>query len=178
MHKNATKCNETIGKWCRNKHGASKIIDTFETYQWPRLGFSRNNRLELLYKRHLLVANTFFSSYPTSTRRHRLLAGYRIAWLRCGSRFDEELPIQGNLHRLNANLIQRGITHRCWFVIDNIHQCHGSFSSMLGFLFLNCVYIWMYVSRVSKNLYVFSDVLYINAKVLVHQWILCLHLFD
>jgi hypothetical protein len=33
MHKNATKCNETIYKWCKNKHGASKIIDTFETYQ-------------------------------------------------------------------------------------------------------------------------------------------------
>jgi hypothetical protein len=32
MYKNATKCNETIGKWCKNKHGASKIIDTFETY--------------------------------------------------------------------------------------------------------------------------------------------------
>jgi hypothetical protein len=36
MHKNATKCNETIGKWCKNKHGASKIIDTFETYQRQR----------------------------------------------------------------------------------------------------------------------------------------------
>jgi hypothetical protein len=33
MHKSATKCNETIGKWCKNKHGASKIIDTFEMYQ-------------------------------------------------------------------------------------------------------------------------------------------------
>jgi hypothetical protein len=32
MHKSATKCNETIGKWCKNKLGASKIIDTFETY--------------------------------------------------------------------------------------------------------------------------------------------------
>jgi hypothetical protein len=32
MHKSATKCNETLGKWCKNKHGASKIIDTFETY--------------------------------------------------------------------------------------------------------------------------------------------------
>jgi hypothetical protein len=29
------KCNETQGKWCKNKHGASKIIDTFETYQSP-----------------------------------------------------------------------------------------------------------------------------------------------
>jgi hypothetical protein len=35
MYKNATKCNETVGKWCKNKHGASKIIDTFETYQTP-----------------------------------------------------------------------------------------------------------------------------------------------
>jgi hypothetical protein len=35
MHKNATKCNETLSKWCKNKHGASKIIDTFETYQAP-----------------------------------------------------------------------------------------------------------------------------------------------
>jgi hypothetical protein len=36
MHKSATKCNDTIGKWCKNKHGASKIIDTFETYQDPK----------------------------------------------------------------------------------------------------------------------------------------------
>jgi hypothetical protein len=35
MHKSATKCNETLGKWCKNKHGASKIMDTFETYQAP-----------------------------------------------------------------------------------------------------------------------------------------------
>jgi hypothetical protein len=33
MHKNATKCNNTQSKWCINKHGASKIIDTFETYE-------------------------------------------------------------------------------------------------------------------------------------------------
>jgi hypothetical protein len=33
MHKNVTKCNETLSKWCKNKHGASKIIDKFETYQ-------------------------------------------------------------------------------------------------------------------------------------------------
>jgi hypothetical protein len=34
MHKNATKCNETLSKWCKNKHGVSKIIDIFETYQF------------------------------------------------------------------------------------------------------------------------------------------------
>jgi hypothetical protein len=27
------KCNETLSKWCKNKHGASKIMDTLETYQ-------------------------------------------------------------------------------------------------------------------------------------------------
>jgi hypothetical protein len=32
MYKNATKCNETLNKWCKNKHGASKIMDTLETY--------------------------------------------------------------------------------------------------------------------------------------------------
>jgi hypothetical protein len=32
MHKSAMKCNETVGKSCINKHGASKIIDTLETY--------------------------------------------------------------------------------------------------------------------------------------------------
>jgi hypothetical protein len=35
MHKNAMKCNKTQSKWCVNKHGASKIIDTFETYHTP-----------------------------------------------------------------------------------------------------------------------------------------------
>jgi hypothetical protein len=33
MQKNATKCNKTLSKWCKNKHEASKIIDTFKTYQ-------------------------------------------------------------------------------------------------------------------------------------------------
>jgi hypothetical protein len=35
MHKSTMKCNETLSKWCKNKHGASKIIDTFEMYQSP-----------------------------------------------------------------------------------------------------------------------------------------------
>jgi hypothetical protein len=37
MHKSAMKCNKTIGKWCKNKHEASKIIDTFEMYQWSMM---------------------------------------------------------------------------------------------------------------------------------------------
>jgi hypothetical protein len=33
------KCNETQGKWYKNKHGASKIIDTFETYKLASITF-------------------------------------------------------------------------------------------------------------------------------------------
>jgi hypothetical protein len=33
MHKNAMKSNETLSKWCKNKHGSLKIMDTLETYQ-------------------------------------------------------------------------------------------------------------------------------------------------
>jgi hypothetical protein len=36
MLKNATKCNKTLNKWCKNKHGASKIMDTFQTYHEPK----------------------------------------------------------------------------------------------------------------------------------------------
>jgi hypothetical protein len=48
MHKNTTKCNKTQSKWCINKHGASKIIDTFETYQ-----------ISLVQKNRPLVARCF-----------------------------------------------------------------------------------------------------------------------
>jgi hypothetical protein len=37
------KCNETLSKWCKNKHGASKIIDMFETYQQPKPGDPREH---------------------------------------------------------------------------------------------------------------------------------------
>jgi hypothetical protein len=46
MHKNATKCNETLSKWCKNKHGASKIMDTFETYH-----IIKNSAVEVSYER-------------------------------------------------------------------------------------------------------------------------------
>jgi hypothetical protein len=50
MHKNATKCNKTLSKWCKNKHGASKIIDTFETYHTMNC----NDSEKLRYATHLL----------------------------------------------------------------------------------------------------------------------------
>jgi hypothetical protein len=36
MHKSAMKYNETLSKWYKNKHGASKIMDTLETYHLPQ----------------------------------------------------------------------------------------------------------------------------------------------
>jgi hypothetical protein len=45
MHKNATKCNETLSKWCKNKHGASKIIDTFKTYHFPLITLGENTEI-------------------------------------------------------------------------------------------------------------------------------------
>jgi hypothetical protein len=46
MHKNATKCNKTQRKWCINKHGASKIIDMFETISgWWCGGFGERKRV-------------------------------------------------------------------------------------------------------------------------------------
>jgi hypothetical protein len=48
MHKNTTKCNETLSKWCKNKHEASKIIDTFETYhRAAALGSTRHFEISL-----------------------------------------------------------------------------------------------------------------------------------
>jgi hypothetical protein len=44
MHKSATKCNETLSKWCKNKHGVSKIMDTFETYHAAAGGSKKPKR--------------------------------------------------------------------------------------------------------------------------------------
>jgi hypothetical protein len=60
MHKSATKCNVTIGKWYKNKHGASKIIDTFETYQWGESSAIFADCVDLA----VLVGNVSFKHYP------------------------------------------------------------------------------------------------------------------
>jgi hypothetical protein len=63
MHKSFMKYNETLGKWCENKHGASKIIDTLETYQasppkeicWgPTIYYSKQNKRKLKTKVKML----------------------------------------------------------------------------------------------------------------------------
>jgi hypothetical protein len=87
MHKNATKCNKTQSKWCINKHGASKIIDTFETYhalmkksdkkfEWTEEADAAFSRLKIvLFTRPVLVApkerdHYYYTSRPTSSGKH------------------------------------------------------------------------------------------------------------
>jgi hypothetical protein len=60
MHKNATKCNEPLRKWCKNKHGASKIIDTLETYHSAStisLKVVQQKHFGAKYKHSLIITN-------------------------------------------------------------------------------------------------------------------------
>jgi hypothetical protein len=60
MHKSATKCNETVGKWCINKHGASKIMDTLETYHLtPQLEKEEEDFVQETPEAALIVAQAY-----------------------------------------------------------------------------------------------------------------------
>jgi hypothetical protein len=80
MHKSATKCNETLGKWCKNKHGASKIMDTLETYQFPThislqvtmVGFAGGECPAVLL---VLPSGEAFINKPLSSRCRFLFVG-------------------------------------------------------------------------------------------------------
>jgi hypothetical protein len=72
MYKNATKCNKTIGKWCKTKHGASKIIDTFETYQADK---QRRPRAVHGWRRSLVVLDV----EPAHERKSRTDLGWSPA---------------------------------------------------------------------------------------------------
>jgi hypothetical protein len=94
------KCNKTQSKWCINKHGASKIIDMFETYQPQQMcccqGWylwcppsnpcpSRNYALH-----HLLYESCFLPSVQPSLIWNYLCARFR----------------RGNSHGLGSLLVQ------------------------------------------------------------------------
>jgi hypothetical protein len=85
MHKSATKCNEIIGKWCINKHGASKIIVTFETYHTP----SMKRSLSTMNSNHGMSNR---SSNPCAS--HSLLKV--ISWLHSSTKFPDVFLLAGN----------------------------------------------------------------------------------
>jgi hypothetical protein len=67
MHKNAMKCNETLSKWCKNKHEASKIIDTFEMYHLQIAGSSSLSAIGLTKK--LLLVPGLVADWKQSSAR-------------------------------------------------------------------------------------------------------------
>jgi hypothetical protein len=82
MHKSATKCNETIGKWCKNKHGASKIIDTLETYQQQAKQLAKE-KIEIQQRKESAIAASNAAhrarsdaSHTNARRNHRLGSRY------------------------------------------------------------------------------------------------------
>jgi hypothetical protein len=77
MHKNATKCNETLSKWCKNKHGASKIIDTFETYHTP-------NTIILCIMTRVNSANVLYEGLKIGGRGHWMNSKIKISQTRRG----------------------------------------------------------------------------------------------
>jgi hypothetical protein len=87
MHKSATKCNETLSKWCKNKHGASKIIDTFWTYQNPTKSDKRQ-----LWK---IVEEAVGKSRDIASRSSGQIKGYRQQKQR---RLQERTPIMHDHH--------------------------------------------------------------------------------
>jgi hypothetical protein len=94
MHKNATKCNKTQSKWCINKHGSSKIIDTFEMYQVPPRQRRKSSHAPLgmisTQDEHELhqAPNRGKSGFPSKGRNIPIEAvreerkGRKTAWLR------------------------------------------------------------------------------------------------
>jgi hypothetical protein len=61
MHKSAMKCTKTLGKWCKNKHGASKIMDTFEMYHPARSGIRSLPLNHLVFICQMLHAHLQFA---------------------------------------------------------------------------------------------------------------------
>jgi hypothetical protein len=73
MHKSATKCNKTLSKWCKNKHGASKIIDTLEMNQ-GLVGTPSKTQLGPCCGLCLVAREAFFTVVD-------LCCGCLVAWL-------------------------------------------------------------------------------------------------
>jgi hypothetical protein len=123
MHKNATKCNKTLSKWWKNKHGASKIIDTFESYHCP---------YDLLPPRHVKRGN-----FRKGGRHKYRSQSPQLAWEE--RRWDLEkkknillicdpLPLDHPFHHL-FHLVYEREHHTCRIGVDTLFN-------------LMCIWIW------------------------------------
>jgi hypothetical protein len=75
MHKNATKCNKILSKWCINKHGASKIIYTCQTYQGPVDDPSQSLSTSAMPHTHPFVMAGWLRAYSQSLGHSPLATG-------------------------------------------------------------------------------------------------------
>jgi hypothetical protein len=118
MHKNAMKCNETLSKWCKSKHGASKIIDTVETYQ--RLGEAHNrysqkneklrlssiiDNLEALAKVRPLLPHEIELKSQLNVEIARLLREEEIKWYQ---RSKSQLILEGDANTRYFHSVANG----------------------------------------------------------------------
>jgi hypothetical protein len=100
MHKNATKCNETLSKWCKNKHGASKIIDTFEMYQSHAAKDCFGSSNLSLHKHCLIILSNYFVRPGDNCSVHRKCRGIeaKAEQISCNlSPWDKKLELEDNL---------------------------------------------------------------------------------
>jgi hypothetical protein len=76
MHKSATKCNKILGKWCKNKHRASKIMDTFEMYHTAPSTIDIG--LQLFATTSTLLSAFLDADWAGSVDDRRSMVGYAI----------------------------------------------------------------------------------------------------
>jgi ribonuclease HI len=161
MHESATKCNETVGKWCKNKHGASKIIDTFETYQLQSAGppdlssvwamyFDGSKRVQdagagvvLISPQGDKLKYVLRMSFPQASNNEAeyeaLLHGIKIAKA-CGA---TRLKIFGDL-----NLVVQQVMNKCDAISDNMTAYRNLYYYLEG-TFDGCEVL--HVSRASNE---------------------------
>jgi hypothetical protein len=113
MYKNATKCNETIGKWCKTKHGASKIIDTFETYQ-PTAIDEPSMLAEAFEDSHWRQAmNDEYQVLMENKTWHLVPPNSTCNIVNCKWVYHVKKNTDGTIDRYKACLVAKGFKQRC-----------------------------------------------------------------
>jgi hypothetical protein len=97
MHKNATKCNKTLSKWCKNKHEASKIMETLETYQ---------RQIQYGVLDYVLYIDVYYKATCHGPVYRSAISSYVL--------YRHGLPATGPLDRLSA-IPPPWATLACWF---------------------------------------------------------------
>jgi hypothetical protein len=149
MHKNATKCNKTQSKWCINKHGASKIIDTFETYQVPEL------LLETFGKVPFLPHHVVACYYPGHLCCHcdtRCFGGHRFD--SC-SHYTMQLLGCENHSCHNCGFVASGccICSTCRWSSSLVFICVLSMCKSVCYIYDLCHYFWHYPAHLLDKVF-------------------------